>query len=88
VRVLDARGRATRAGAEVRVHAAGTRRLIAARLADSGSGYDAQNDIPVHAGIGAAARVDIEVVFPGAGRRAVTAVRGVRAGERKVVRLR
>jgi hypothetical protein len=45
VRVVDGRGRATRAGAEVRVFAAGTSRLVGARLVDSGSGYDAQNDI-------------------------------------------
>jgi hypothetical protein len=51
VRVLDGKGRATLAGAEVRVFAAGTTRLIGARLVDSGSGYDAQNDMPVHFGI-------------------------------------
>ena len=51
VRVVDDKGHATRAGAEVRVYAAGTTRLIGARLVDSGSGYDAQNDMPVHVGV-------------------------------------
>jgi hypothetical protein len=71
VRVLDARGRATRAGAEVRVFAAGTRKLIVAGLVDSGSGYDTQNDLPVHVGLGSASRVDVEVTFPAAGKRVV-----------------
>jgi hypothetical protein len=69
VRVVDERGRATRAGAEVRVFATGTTRIVAARLVDSGSGYDAQNDIPVHIGLAALAAVDVEVVFPRAGHR-------------------
>lgn len=69
IRVLDGRGRATRAGAAVRVYAAGTRQLLATRLVDGGSGYDAQSDIPVHVGLPTSGRVDIEVVWPGAGRR-------------------
>ena len=77
VRVTDSRGRAVRAGAEIRVFAAGTRRLLAARLVDTGSGYDAQNDIPEHIGVGAATRVDVEVTWPSAGRRTVTRVRNV-----------
>jgi len=80
VRVLDAQGRATRAGAEVRVYAAGTRRLVGAGLVDSGSGYDAQNDLPVHIGLAAAGAVDIEVIFPRAGRRDATRLTGVRPG--------
>jgi hypothetical protein len=77
VRVVDGRGRATRAGAEVRVYAAGTRRLLAARLADSGSGYDAQSDVPVHAGLPVEGRFDVEVTYPAAGRRTVARMRGV-----------
>ena len=88
IRVLDGRRRATRAGAEVRVYAAGTRRLIAARLVDSGSGYDAQNDIPVRVGLGQAGRVDIEVTYPAAGRRAVTRLRGVAARARQTIVLK
>ena len=69
VRVVDSAGRATLAGAEVRVYAAGTRRVLGTRLVDSGSGYDAQNDLPVHFGLASAGVVDVEVVVPVRGRR-------------------
>lgn len=88
VRVVDARGHATRAGAEVRVYAAGTRRLIATGLVDSGSGYDMQNDLPVHLGIGVATRVDVEVTWPANGTREVTRARSLRPGERRTIRTR
>ena len=77
VRALDARGRATLAGAELRVYAAGTRRLLGMRLVDSGSGYDAQNDMPTHVGVGDARTVDLELTVPAAGRRRTTAARNV-----------
>jgi hypothetical protein len=77
VSVVDRRGFATRAGAEVRVYVAGTRRIVGARLVDSGSGYVSQSVVPVHVGLGTATRVDIEVTsFTPAGRR-VTRVAGV-----------
>ena len=67
VRVVDAQGHATRAGAEVRVFAAGTTRVIGSRLVDSGSGYDAQNDMPVHFGVpSGVSRVDVQVIVPSA----------------------
>lgn len=72
VRVVDSRNRATRAGAEVRIFAAGTTRLLAARLVDTGSGYDAQNDLPVHIGLASHDPIDIEVAFARAGRRVTT----------------
>jgi hypothetical protein len=72
VRVVDARKRATRAGAEVRVLTAGTSRVVATRLVDSGTGYDAQNDLPVHIGLSTMAAVDVEVVFPRGGKRVTT----------------
>ena len=78
VRVVDGRGRATRAGAEVRLFAAGTRRPLGTRLVDAGSGYDAQSDLPVHFGLATTAPVDVEVAFPAAGRRLTARVRGVR----------
>ena len=63
-------------GAVVRAWAAGTpRRLIASALVDTGSGYDAQNWLPVHLGVGDAAVVDLEITWPAAGR----AVRGTLA---------
>jgi FG-GAP-like repeat len=78
VRALDANGRATLAGAEVRVFAAGSTRLLGARLVDSGSGYDAQTDMPVHVAIPAGlSRVDVQLVVPRAGRRVPVWQRGV-----------
>jgi len=72
IRALDAKGRATLAGAEIRVFEPGTRRLIAARLVDAGSGYDAQNDMPVHAGLPRVTAVDVELIVPRNGTRLVT----------------
>jgi len=87
VRVVDDKGRATLAGAEVRVYAAGTTRLIAARLVDSGSGYDAQNDMPVHVGVPAGVtRVDVQVIVPRGGRRTPVWQRGVAPGKTITVR--
>ena len=77
VRVLDRQGRATKAGAEVRVFRAGTRQLVGAALVDSGSGYNSQSDLPVHIGLGDATRVDVQVIFPAAGKRTITWQRGV-----------
>lgn len=77
VRVLDAAGRSTRAGAEVRIYAAGLRELLGTRRVDSGSGYDAQSDLPVHFGIPGGQRVDVEVIVPGGGQRFVTRVEDV-----------
>ena len=81
VRVVNARQRALLAGAEIRVYAAGTRNLIAARVVDSGSGYNAQNDMPVHVGVGGAASVDVEAIFPVGGARAVVRVAAVRIAD-------
>jgi hypothetical protein len=61
VDVVDSRGRHTKAGAEVRVYAAGTRRLISSGLVDTGGGYCSQNVMPVHVATSGARRVDIEV---------------------------
>lgn len=88
VRVLDGNGRATRAGAEVRAYAAGTRRLITSGLVDAGSGYNMQNDLPVHLGIGTARQVDVEVTWPANGKRTVTRMTNVRAGQRVTIRAR
>ena len=72
LRILDARGRAVVAGAEVRVYSAGTKRLLAARLVDTGSGYNAQSDVPLHVGLGDLGRLDVEVTRMGSGRRTQT----------------
>jgi hypothetical protein len=83
VKVVDNRGRATLAGAEVRVYEPGTRKLLGARLVDSGSGYDAQNEMPVHFGLAGHSRVDVEVIYPSRGQRKAVRRSGARiAGER------
>jgi FG-GAP-like repeat/ASPIC and UnbV len=75
VRVLDRRGRATMAGAEVRAYGAGTRNLIGTRLVDAGSGYNSQNDMPIHLGWTGDSRVDIEVIWPARGGRIKEVIR-------------
>jgi hypothetical protein len=77
ISVVDAQGRPTLAGAEVRVYAAGSRRLIGTRLVDTGSGYDAQNSMPVHVGLPSMVTVDVEVIVPRGGKRPLTRVPGV-----------
>jgi hypothetical protein len=80
VRVVDARGRATRPGAEVRVYAAGTRTMLGMGIVDSGGGYCSQSVVPVHVGLGTAARVDIEVTAIVGGKRVVSRMNGVNPG--------
>jgi hypothetical protein len=60
IRVADDRGRRL-PGATVLVFAAGSTRLVATGLVDGGSGYDAQNDMPVHVGLPSLDPVDIRV---------------------------
>lgn len=69
VLVLDANGRYTRAGAEVRVFDAATGILLATRLVDTGSGYNSQNAMPVHFGLGDVEIVDVDVTTPTEGGR-------------------
>jgi hypothetical protein len=79
VRVVDANGHATRAGTEVRVFAPGTTRLLGARLVDSGSGYDSQNDLPVHVALPAGmSRVDLQIIIPRGGKRTPIWLRGIK----------
>jgi hypothetical protein len=77
VRILDGEGRATRAGAEVRVYAAGTDELLGMRLVDTGSGYDSQSDLPVHFGLPGAQSVDVTVTVVGRGVRRTGVMTGV-----------
>ena len=79
VLVLDARGRYTRAGSEVRAYRAGTRTLIGTRMIDTGSGYCSQNLAPVHLGLPAAEAVDVEVTTFTASGKVVTRVADVDA---------
>jgi hypothetical protein len=87
VRVTDANGRSTRPGAEVRIYEPGTRRLLGARLVDTGSSYNAQSDIPLHFGVGSAARVDVEVIWPG-GSRTPTRQQGAGTSPSRVIVIR
>src|SRR5207249_2309456 len=75
VDIVDARGRHTKPGAEVRVYAAGTRRLMSSGLVDTGGGYCSQNVMPVHVATAGAARVDVEVTSMSNGGRRVTTLR-------------
>jgi FG-GAP-like repeat/ASPIC and UnbV len=85
IRALDARGRATLAGAEVRVYSSSAKRLLATRLVDSGSGYNAQSDVPVHVGLADVGTVDVEVIHPAAGRRATARLRNITPSAQTVV---
>jgi hypothetical protein len=75
--VVDTHGRHTNPGADVRVYAAGTRRLISSGLVDTGSGYCSQNVMPVHAATAGAPRVDVEVTSMSKSGRRVTRIPGV-----------
>jgi hypothetical protein len=88
VQVLDGYGHATKAGAEVRVFRAGTRQLLGMALVDAGSGYDSQSVAPVHIGLNATERVDIEVTWPANGTRQATMRRGVAVDGRHVTVVR
>jgi hypothetical protein len=70
VSVLDSRGHATRAGAEVRLYVAGSRTVVGGRIVNAGSGYTSQSQAPVHFGLGNVKKVDVEVTsFTPAGRK-------------------
>ena len=77
VRVLDEEGRATRPGAEVRVFVAGSDELLGVGLVDTGSGYDAQSDLPVHFGLPGGQPVDVEVTVIALGARSSGSVTDV-----------
>jgi hypothetical protein len=77
VQVVDAHGRHTRAGSEVRVYAPGTRKVLGGRLVDTGSGYCSQSVIPVHLGLPVDGKVDVEVTAMTKGGRKVTRVANV-----------
>lgn len=60
INVLDKNGNFTRQGDEVRVYAAGTKELLGFQVVDTGGGYVSQNMQPLHFGLGAHQKVDIE----------------------------
>jgi hypothetical protein len=80
VMVVDERGRHTRAGAEVRVYAPGTRTVLGGRIVDSGGGYCSQSILPVHVGLptlSPGGKVDVEVTRMTRDGRKVTRVANV-----------
>lgn len=81
VLVLDAGGRYTQAGAEVRAYAAGTRKLMGTGMVDTGSGYCSQNMLPVHIGLPTDGRIDVEVTALTPTGRHVTRVANVAPGK-------
>jgi hypothetical protein len=81
VQVLDARGGHTQPGAEVRVYAAGTRKLLGMGLVDSGTGYCSQSVMPVHVGLPTDGRVDVEVTTMTPAGRSVTRTPNVTPGK-------
>ena len=77
VMVVDERGRATKAGAEVRVYAAGTRKVLGTRIVETASGYCSQSVMPVHVGLPSDGQVDVEVTALTKAGRKVTRVANV-----------
>jgi hypothetical protein len=63
----------------VRVYLAGTRQLLGTRLVDTGSGYNAQNAMPVQFGLSDRRLVDVEVIAPLGGSRRAAIIRNVDA---------
>jgi len=62
VAAVDAAGRYTRAGAEIRIFDSRTGKLLGTGIMDTGSGYNSQNAMPVHFGLAQEGLVDVEVI--------------------------
>jgi penicillin G amidase len=90
VLVVDKAGHYTKPGAEVRLYAAGTRRVLGSGLVDTGSGYNAQGIVPLHFGLANLEAVDVEVTTLTGSRRVVTRLASVdprtRSGKAVVIR--
>ena len=80
VLVLDAQGRFTQTGAEVRLFDA-RGRVIASRQLVSGGGYNSQRTGPVHIGLASLAPVTVEVTFMGAKGRTTQRIPNVRPSD-------
>jgi hypothetical protein len=62
VMVLDREGRATQAGAEIRLYG-GNGKLLGTRLVATGDGYGSQGVAPAHFGLGDVTSVTVEVTY-------------------------
>ncbi len=71
VRVLDDAGRATLAGAEVSLWLNGVGVTLGTRLVDAGSGYNAQNEMPLHFAVNDVTRVFLQTRVRRPGRELV-----------------
>jgi hypothetical protein len=71
IRVVDEAGRSTLPGAEVALFINGSRVPLGTRLVDAGSGYNSQNDLPLHFAVPAVDRVFASVRIKRPGREAV-----------------
>ena len=89
VTVLDASGRHTQAGAEVRIYGR-SGKLLGTGQVSTGGGYGAQGVTPVHFGLPGARQVTVEVTFMSAGGRKVQRLEKVKvsayAGKTLVIR--
>jgi hypothetical protein len=89
VLVLDAKGRYSQAGAEVRLYDA-AHKLLGAGQVSTGGGYGSQNAAPVHFGVPGQTKVTVEVTFMSRSGRKVQTVQNVAlasyAGKSLVVR--
>lgn len=89
VTVLDAQGRHTQAGAEVRIYRPGGK-LIGTAQVSTGGGYNSQGATPVHFGVPGFLRVTVEVTFMSPAGRKVQRIENVNvrayAGKTLVVR--
>lgn len=83
IEVLDHRGHHTVAGAEVRLYNAKTGALLGTRLVDTGSGYDAQNAMPVHFALAGASRVKVEVTTMSQSGRVVNTLTNINPADYK-----
>lgn len=88
--VVDRNGRPMPAGTEIRVRLSQSGLLIATRLVDSGSGYNAQSVMPVHFAVQDGAAIDLEIVLPVGPPRLTTRVRGLETAglERRLLMVR
>jgi hypothetical protein len=83
IMVLNERGIHTRAGTEVRLYAAGTRRLLGTRIMETGSGYNAQSVKPTHFGIPDEGAVDVEITLMSREGRKTVLLRDVDPGDHR-----
>ena len=71
IRVVDEAGRSTLPGAEVSLSINGSRVPLGTRLVDAGSGYNSQNDLPVHFAVPAVNQVFASVRIKRPGQESV-----------------